>query len=40
MTFSLGRDGVIYQQDLGPQAADAFVAIEQYNPTHGWTQAE
>jgi hypothetical protein len=40
MTFSLGRDGVVYQQDLGPQAADALVAIEQYNPTHGWTQAE
>jgi hypothetical protein len=40
MTFSLGRDGVIYQQDLGPQAADALVAIEQYNPTHGWMQAE
>jgi hypothetical protein len=40
MTFSLGRDGAIYQQDLGPQAADALAAIEQYNPTHGWTQAE
>jgi Protein of unknown function (DUF2950) len=40
MTFNLGRDGAIYQQDLGPQAADALAAIEQYNPTHGWTQAE
>jgi DUF2950 family protein len=40
MTFSLGRDGVIYQQDLGPQTSDAVAAIEQYNPTHGWTQAD
>jgi DUF2950 family protein len=40
MTFSLGRDGVIYQQDLGPHAADVLTAMEQYNPTHGWTQAE
>jgi hypothetical protein len=40
MTFSLGRDGVIYQQDLGPQATDAVEAINQYNPTDGWTPAE
>ena len=40
MTFSLGRDGVVYQQDLGPQAADTLAAMEQYNPTDGWTQAE
>jgi Protein of unknown function (DUF2950) len=40
MTFSLGRDGVIYQQDLGPKAADTLAAIEQYSPTGGWTQAE
>ncbi len=40
MTFSLGRDGLVYQQDLGPQAADALAAIGQFNPTHGWTQAE
>ena len=40
MTFSLGRDGLIYQQDLGPQTAGALAAIEQYNPSHGWTQAD
>jgi hypothetical protein len=40
MTFSLGRDGVIYQQDLGPKAPDTLIAIEQQHPTHGWTQAE
>ena len=40
MTFSVGRDGVVYQQDLGPQATDTLEAIHQYNPTNGWTQAE
>jgi hypothetical protein len=40
MTFSLGRDGVVYQQDLGPQTTDTMEAINQYNPTNGWTQAE
>lgn len=40
MTFSLGRDGVIYQQDLGPKAPDNLTAVEQHNPTDGWAQAE
>jgi hypothetical protein len=40
MTFSLGRDGVIYQQDLGAKSVDTLTAIEQYNPTDGWAQAE
>jgi Protein of unknown function (DUF2950) len=40
MTFSLGRDGVLYQQDLGPKSTDTLTAIEQYNPTNGWAQAE
>jgi hypothetical protein len=40
MTFSLSREGVVYQRDLGPQTTDAMEAIHQYNPTDGWTQAE
>ena len=40
MTLILGRDGVIYQQDLGPKAPDTLIAIERHNPTDGWTQAE
>jgi hypothetical protein len=40
MTFSLGRHGVIYQQGLGPKAADTLAAMEQYNPAGGWAQAE
>jgi hypothetical protein len=38
MTFSLGPDGVIYQQDLNP--ANAAAAIDQYKPSNGWEQAE
>jgi hypothetical protein len=40
MTFSVGRDGVVYQQDLGPQTTDTIEAINQYNSSNGWTQAE
>jgi hypothetical protein len=40
MTFSLGRDGVVYQQDLGPQTTDTVEAINRYNPSDGWRQAE
>lgn len=40
MTFSLGRNGVVYQQDLGPKSTEAVEAINQYNPTNGWMQAE
>ena len=40
MTFSLGRDGAVYQQDLGPQSTETVEALKQYNPADGWTQAE
>jgi hypothetical protein len=40
MTFILGHDGSLYQQDLGPQTEDAAASIKQYNPTDGWAQAE
>ena len=40
MTFILSHDGVIYQQDLGPNTADVAAAIKQYNPTDEWMQGE
>jgi hypothetical protein len=40
MTFILSHDGVIYQQDLGPNTADAAAAIKEYNPTDEWMQGE
>jgi hypothetical protein len=35
MTFIIGKDGTVYQKDLGEKAADAAVAIAEYNPG-GW----
>ena len=47
MTFILGRDGILYQRDLGPQTADLAASVKEYNPTgkeynptEGWVQAE
>ncbi len=40
MTFVLGREGVLYQQDFGPQTSEAVASITSYNPTSGWAQAE
>jgi hypothetical protein len=35
MTFLVGKDGVIYQKDLGEKTAEAAAAISEYNPD-GW----
>jgi hypothetical protein len=40
MTFSLGRDGVIYQKDLGPQTAAVVASITDENPIERSTPAE
>lgn len=37
MTFLIGKDGVIYQKDLGAKTSDAGVAIRAYNPGEGWS---
>lgn len=37
MTFLVGKDGVIYQKDLGEKTAEAAAAITDYNPGEGWT---
>jgi len=36
MTFIVGKDGVIYQKDLGEQTSVAAGAITEYNPGDGW----
>jgi Protein of unknown function (DUF2950) len=36
MTFLVGKDGVIYQKDLGEKTAEAAAAITAYNPGDGW----
>ena len=40
MTFIVGKDGVVYQQDLGDKTGELAAAIKDYNPTDGWTAAE
>ena len=39
MTFILGKDGVIYQKDLGEKTADEGSALTEYNPGEGWSPA-
>jgi hypothetical protein len=39
MTFIVGKDGVIYQKDLGEKTTDAAAALAEYNPGDGWTPA-
>ena len=39
MTFIVGKDGVVYQKDLGEKTTDVAVAIEEYDPTDGWKTA-
>jgi hypothetical protein len=40
MTFIVGKDGVVYQQDLGDKTGDLAAAIKDYNPTDAWTVVE
>jgi hypothetical protein len=39
MTFLIGKDGVIYQKDLGEKTTDQGGAITEYNPGEGWSPA-
>jgi DUF2950 family protein len=36
MTFLVGKDGIIYQKDLGEKTADLATAMTEYNPGDGW----
>jgi Protein of unknown function (DUF2950) len=36
MTFVVGKDGVVYQKDLGEKTSDAAEALTEYNPGDGW----
>jgi hypothetical protein len=37
MTFIVGKDGVVYEKDLGENSADAAATIAAYNPGEGWS---
>jgi hypothetical protein len=36
MTFIVGKDGVVYQKDLGDKTADAGTTITAFDPGNGW----
>jgi len=38
MTFMVGKDGVVYQKDLGEKTADVAIAATEYNPDEGWNK--
>ncbi len=37
MTFMIGREGFVYERDLGPDTAKNAVSIQQYNPDDNWS---
>jgi hypothetical protein len=39
MTFIAGKDGTVYQKDLGEKTTDAALAITEFNPADGWSPA-
>jgi len=36
-SFIVSNDGVVYEKDLGPKTADAFQAMERFNPDKTWS---
>lgn len=40
MTFIVSYEGVVYQQDLGPETAQRAGAIAAFNPDKGWVKAD
>ncbi len=39
MTFLVGRDGAVYQKDLGEKTGDVALAMTDVNPADGWSPA-
>lgn len=40
MTFVAGKDGVVYQKDLGPETRTIAASIHTYKPGDGWVRAD
>ena len=40
MTFLVGKDGIVYERDLGPDTATAAAAITRYDPDASWRRVE
>jgi hypothetical protein len=37
MTFMVGKDGTVYQKDLGEKSTELASAMTEYNPGDGWS---
>ncbi len=40
MSFIVSKDGLVYEQDLGPKTTTAAAATTRYDPSSGWTRVE
>lgn len=40
MTFIVGKDGVVYEKDLGKKTEALAKAMKEFNPNAGWQKAE
>ena len=40
MTFVIGRDGIVYEQDLGPGTVKLAADITEFNPDENWSRVE
>jgi hypothetical protein len=40
MTFMVNHDGVVYSRDLGPDTANAAMAITEFNPDSQWAKED
>jgi hypothetical protein len=39
MTFIIGKDGIVYQKDLGDGTTEIAAGLSEYNPGDGWNPA-
>jgi len=40
MSFMLGRDGFVYERDLGPDTTKIAATLQEYNPNDNWSRIE
>jgi hypothetical protein len=40
MSFIVGRDGILYQKDLGSKTAELANALREYDPDKTWARVE
>jgi len=39
-SFIVNQDGVVYEQDLGPETVELFYAMDRYNPNSTWSPVQ